>query len=335
MDHYLIKNILIEIGQRIARQVHDALKKQSLDHLSSVFREGNDDLVFQIDRDVENLLLPALREVAGELGGIVLVAEGLSDEGFQVLPESMKPGEAQIKLIIDPIDGTRGIMYDKRSAFFLAAAAPNLENATLGDLEVAVMVEIPTSRLFLSDTIWAVKGQEKGAITLNLVNNEQQQRPIRPSTASRLYGGFGQIARFFPPGRDILAAMDERLIQKLYPDAPEGHTIVFEDQYISSGGQLYELLTGHDRFVADLRTLLFRKFKQEGKKIGHQCHPYDLCAHLIGEAYGLIITGTRGEPLIAPLDTTTAVDWIAYANQDIRDEIEPKLQEVIKEFQLY
>ena len=31
---------------------------------------------------------------------------------------------------------------------------------------------------------------------------------------------------------------------------------VFDDEYLSSGGQLHELMTGHDRFVADLRPLI-------------------------------------------------------------------------------
>ena len=52
-----------------------------------------------------------------------------------------------MRIIIDPIDGTRGLMYDKRSAFFLAGAAPNRgDSTTLQDIEVAAMVELPTTR---------------------------------------------------------------------------------------------------------------------------------------------------------------------------------------------
>ena len=33
----------------------------------------------------------------------------------------------------------------------------------------------------------------------------------------------------------------------------DGVPLVFDDQYISTGGQLYELAVGHDLFTADLR----------------------------------------------------------------------------------
>ena len=36
----------------------------------------------------------------------------------------------------------------------------------------------------------------------------------------------------------------------------ENHkTALFDDQYISTGGQLYELMMGHDRMIADVRSL--------------------------------------------------------------------------------
>jgi hypothetical protein len=34
------------------------------------------------------------------------------------------------------------------------------------------------------------------------------------------------------------------------------------------------------------------------------------------------------------LDTTSPVDWIAYANESIRNEIEPVLKELIKKYQI-
>ena len=38
--------------------------------------------------------------------------------------------------------------------------------------------------------------------------------------------------------------------------AVAGKAACFEDQYLSTGGQLYELMAGHDRFIADIRPLL-------------------------------------------------------------------------------
>ena len=39
----------------------------------------------------------------------------------------------------------------------------------------------------------------------------------------------------------------------------------------------------------------------------------------------MIVTDGRGLPLNAPLDTTTDVSWIGYANEAIRREVEPVL----------
>ena len=331
MNHELVKNILCELGKAVCEKVHQSLRQSSVEILSTIFKESSDDTIYQIDRDVEEILVPQLAAYAEQLGGVVLIAEGIgeADSGL-VLPEGMAPEQARIRIIIDPIDGTRGIMYNKRSAFFLAGAAPNQGPETsLQDIEVAVMTELPTSRSFLSDTLWAIKGQGTHAFTRDLNTNETFARPILPSKAKTILGGFSQIARFFPPGRAILAQLDDELIQILAPDAPEGKAVLFEDQYISSGGQLYEVLVGHDRFIADLRPLLYNKMAREGKKIGLVCHPYDVAAHLIGLEAGIIVTNELGEVLNPVLDVTSPVGFMLFANEHIRDQVLPVLQQLL------
>jgi hypothetical protein len=186
----------------------------------------------------------------------------------------------------------------------------------------------------LSDTLWAIKGQGTHAFTVDLKTGETTQRPISPSKAKTIIGGFSQIARFFPPGRAILAQIDDELIEELAPDAPVGKAILFEDQYISSGGQLYEVLVGHDRFIADLRPLLYNRLAQEGKKIGLVCHPYDVAAHLIGTEAGVIITDEYGQVLNPPLDVTSPVGWMLFANEHIQQEVQPVLEKLLKKHQL-
>ena len=86
--------------------------------------------------------------------------------------------------------------------------------------------------------------------------------------------------------------------------------------------------------LADVRSLLYEMLAREGKPTGHSCHPYDICTALIAEEAGVIVTDGRGRPLDAPLDTTTDVSWIGYANQAIRAEVEPVLQALLKKFGL-
>jgi hypothetical protein len=49
---------------------------------------------------------------------------------------------------------------------------------------------------------------------------------------------------------------------------------------------------------------------------------------LLEEAGG-VVTDPRGEPLDAPLDTTTAVAWAGYANPTLAERIGPILADLV------
>jgi fructose-1,6-bisphosphatase/inositol monophosphatase family enzyme len=69
--------------------------------------------------------------------------EGIDDEGL-VFPARVHVGDTKWKCIVDPIDGTRSWMHDKRSAWSLAAIAPQHGAETrLSDIVVAAMTELP------------------------------------------------------------------------------------------------------------------------------------------------------------------------------------------------
>ena len=72
------------------------------------------DTIYAVDRVADDALLGWFEE---HWRGVRVVSEGL-DEPVVV------GGPAAWTVIVDPIDGTRGLMYDKRSAWCLAAAAP-------------------------------------------------------------------------------------------------------------------------------------------------------------------------------------------------------------------
>jgi hypothetical protein len=101
---------------------------------------------------------------------------------------------------------------------------------------------------------------------------------------------------------------------------------VFDDQYIATGGQLYELLVGHDRFLADLRPVFFEALGLPPKLT---CHPYDICTELIAREAGVIVTDADGQPLSAPLDIRAHVAWAGYANEQLRARIEPHLRALL------
>lgn len=236
---------------------------------------------------------------------VELVSEGLH--------EPLVLGEPAATVIVDTIDGTRGLMYDKRSAWCLAAVAPH--GGTLRDIRAAVMTELPTTKQTLSDQFAAARGGGVQGRRTDLRTGEQHAVTARPSSALDLEHGFAQVAKFFPPGKAALAAIETELFARL------GASVVFDDEYICSGGQVHELLTGRDRFVADLRPLVDPR--------AMACHPYDLCTTMLLEEGGGVVTDPWGEPLDCPLDTTTSVAWVGYANPALAERIAPILHAVL------
>jgi fructose-1,6-bisphosphatase/inositol monophosphatase family enzyme len=255
----------------------------------------------------------------------LLVAVGLPG-GETVVPEGADRGSARWVLIVDPIDGTRGLMYQKRPGWILTGVARGQAPRTLADIELAVQTEIPLVKQHLSDELWAVRGQGAAAMRFDRLTGESRSLDLRPSTATTIAHGFAMISRFFPGHRAELAAIDDEVVEAVVGPPQPGKALLFEDQYISSGGQLYELMAGHDRFVADLRPL-FERRRPGGAALC--CHPYDLCTELIARELGVVVTDERGESLAAPLDVSTDIGWIGYANPKLRARIEPHLRRAL------
>jgi fructose-1,6-bisphosphatase/inositol monophosphatase family enzyme len=317
--------LLRDLQRSIRDAVVDACERQSAAELGEVADDGPGDTIYQIDKVSEALLLERLEPEAGRLGGVVLVAEGLPG-GELVLPRGRSRPSAW-RFIVDPIDGTRGIMYQKRSAWVLGAVAPNREEETrLGDIVVAAQTEIPTQKQHLADELWAVRGRGANLERLNTLTGRRTSLSLRPSRASDLRHGYAMLTRFFPGARDELAAIDEELMLELLGPTPEGKALCFEDQYASTGGQLYELAMGHDRFNADLRPLMRELLHNRGQSGGLCCHPYDVCTALIAEEAGVLLTDPWGGPLDVPLDVWANVAWVGYGNSTLQRQIEPVLQ---------
>jgi hypothetical protein len=233
-----------------------------------------------------------------------------------------------IRVIVDPIDGTRGIMYDKRPAWSLAGVAPNKGADTrLRDIEVAVMTELPTSKMGFADVLWATKGGGAQGKRVDLRSSAEQPLAIAPSKAKSIDHGFATVSDFFPGTKVLAGEAMEHLVRNLIGALDVIRATVFEDQYISTGGQFYELIVGHDRFNADLRPIFYSIQKQPE---GLCCHPYDCATLLVAEEAGVIITDGLGHPLDSPLDVTTGLSWAGYANQMLQAAIEPLLTSFLR-----
>ncbi len=323
-----LRQQLCALQRAILQAILKERSQHSRDALAAVSEETAADTIYAIDRIAEAAIEAWFEANWSADFPVEIVMEGLDDGAVLTFPRGTPVAATTLKCIIDPIDGTRGIMYDKRAAWILAGIAPQKGPAnTLADITIAAMTEIPTTRQWRADQLSAVRGGGLQAIALD-VRAEFKATAIEliPSQATEVRHAFGTISRFFPAGLTLLSEVEESLWQRLYgsPDSPS--PLVFNDQYISTGGQFYELIAGHDRFIADLRPEAFHKL---GIASNLCCHPYDVATALLLEEAGCIVEKPNGQALDYPLDTTTPVSWIAYSNKTLADAMRPTLQSVI------
>lgn len=301
------------------------MQQQSMAHLSRQARDEDGDTVFGIDVHAEETLL-ACCERWGRHQEFVLVAEGLPSAGRNF----GKPGHSDgppFALLVDPIDGTRGLMFDKRSAWSLAgiallSAAP----LSLSAIQLAVQTELPTTRQVTSDVLWAVRGRGAEGRREHLERGTSQPLPLHPSAATDLRHGFATVNNFFPGGKELLASLDEAIMVRALGRWDPAKAEVYADQYICTGGQLAELALGRDRFVLDVRPLAHQKL---GVRSSLACRPYDLAASLIAQEAGCLVLDPWGAPLHAPLDTTTNVSFAAYANANLCHVLSPIVRDEV------
>lgn len=326
-----LRSLLCQLGDHIRDAVVESRKDGDITTRSAVAHESEADTIYAIDKISEAAIFEWFAKHWPASEPVEIVMEGIEDQGATTFPK-ISVNDTKWKCIIDPIDGTRGIMYDKRSAWALAGIAPQRELVTkLSDIVVAAMTEIPTSKQWRADQVSAVKGQGIIAQSFDIFKKTHQQLPLKPSVASDFLHGFSSFCKFFPEGRVLTSSMEERLWHELYGLGSAKSPRIFDDQYISTGGQFYEILCGHDRLIADLRPLVLKKCGLDDSLV---CHPYDSCCALLLQEAGAIYEDPFGNFPDAPLDTTSPVSWITYANAGLAKTARPVIQRIIQEMLL-
>src|SRR6476619_4937306 len=175
-----IRSLLCALGDHVRDLVVGA---RGID-MAAIEGRTSADTIYAIDRVADDALVGWF---ATHWPDVELVTEGLEE---RVLIGT----DPQWTVIVDSIDGTRRLMYDKRPAWCLAAAAPR--GGSLRDVVAAAMTELPTTKQSLSDQISGTRG---GGITADRVDVRDGGRTAitpRPSTATDLEHGFAAIAKF-------------------------------------------------------------------------------------------------------------------------------------------
>jgi fructose-1,6-bisphosphatase/inositol monophosphatase family enzyme len=316
-DEPALLHAIKAIHEAIRAEVLAACARASTEDMAAVTGKQAGDVIYGVDRVTERVLVDRFAALA-KTWPCLLVAEGLGVSGRRVLPDGTPESAVEIVAIVDPIDGTRGLMYQKRPAWILTGVAPYRGGReTLADVGLAVQTEIPLLKQHLADTLWALSGDGARAERLDLASGARAPLTLRPSRTTIAHG-FGGLAKFFSGTRGELAAIDDAVVARvLGARGDDADPLVFDDEYLSSGGQLYELCVGHDRWTADLRPLLQPARRAAGRAPIFCAHPYDLACELIAREAGVVVTDPRGGPLAAPLDVTSDVGWVGFANAEL------------------
>lgn len=325
-----LRRRLCALGDHIRAGILAGRSGKTLESLAAVAAHSAADTIYAIDKISEAAIAEWFTREWPADEPVQVIMEGLDETEGLCFPRGTTPDRTKWKCLLDPIDGTRCIMHDKRSAWTLSGIAPQRGDETqLSDIIAAAMTELPTTKQWRSDQISAVRGQGLRMESTNILDGSRHPLALAPSTATDFRHGFSWMAKYFPEGRTLTAQIEECLWDELVGVGRDTSPVIFDDQYLSTAGAFSELLAGHDRMVGDLRPLVYA---QLGLEFSLVCHPYDVCIALLLEEAGVIYEHPLGGFPDAPLDTTSGISWIAYANPCLAAQARPVLQKVLRQF---
>ncbi|MFT7669760.1 MAG: fructose-1,6-bisphosphatase/inositol monophosphatase family enzyme [Planctomycetota bacterium] len=218
------------------------------------------------------------------------------------------------RLVIDPVDGTRNLMADLRSAWtVIALCGPGSGQPRMSDVQLGLIGELPDSRAarfrILSASLGAGARIEERDVESDEVCSSAE---LCVDDDQRVEHGYFSIFRYSPIQRPLLAQLEAGFFARLEEHEGADTHYCYDDQYISNGGQLALLCLGTYRFIADLRAD-FARF------VTGDCttsKPYDSAgAILVAREAGCVLRDANGDQLDFPLDGKTPVSFVGYANE--------------------
>lgn len=322
--------------QHARAAVRVALAERHRSEMSNVAAQAAMDTIYGIDVVAETALLQFLGEHQHEAPAFLLVGEF---EQGEALP--FGHGAPQFRVLLDPIDGTRLLMYQKSSGWVLAGIAPEKGDDTrLGDIFFSLQTELPPLKQVFADTLWASTFSAVSSARTNLLTGEETPLFFPADPATDLRHGFVSFVNLFPHGKALLAKLEEEFLcaqagANLPAEELAAHSdAIFSDQHLSTGGQLYGLMTGQLRLVVDVRPLLNLRWRRQNEATVLCAHPYDLAAHLIAQRGGVALHSATGAHLDGLTDPTAEISWIGFANQALAKRYLQVILQLLQRFDL-
>ncbi len=226
------------------------------------------------------------------------------------------------RIAFDPVDGTRNLMADLRPAWTVVSFAPAGSGPPrLRDVCAGIVAELPETRARTRRVFHAERG---GPCTLELSELESGEllstTVLRADDDDRADHGYFPFFRYMADLRPAGAALEAAFFERL--ERLEGADVrnCYDDQYITSAGQLVMLALGVYRMVVDPRAFLAER---RGRPT-ITTKPYDLAGAVVcAESAGCAITDAEGRALDFPIDTCTPVSFVGYANTVTQRRLEP------------
>ena len=285
--------------------------------------EGAGDVTFSLDVATE-AAVDSWFEATAQDGPLSLLTEDRGWRHWGPDGELVDFDHGGPRIVIDPVDGTRQLMADLRSAWtVIAACGPGAGVPRLRDVQLGLCAELPDSRAAQFRVLHARRGGGAQLETRELAGGAllETQR-LRADHDDRPDHGYFSFFRYAPAQRPRLAELEARFFERLATHEGADTRSCYDDQYISNGGQLMLLALGTYRMIADLRAVL----PAPDGTASPSSKPYDCAgALLVAQEAGCVLSAADGSELDFPLDTSTPVAFVGWANEPTASRLAPHL----------
>ena len=290
--------------------------------------QGVGDTTYSLDRAAEDALNPWF-EARARQGPLSLFSE---DTGWRHGGPRRGGGMRWLagfdhggpRIVVDPVDGTRNLMSDLRSAWTAIGFAPaGPDQPHMRDVTGGLLAEIPDSRGARARVLFASRGA--GAY---LESHDLAGRALEPAARLSADGevrfdhGYFPFFRYAPDLRPAIASVEAAFFERLARLEGADVRNCWDDQYIASAGQLALLALGTYRMVVDLRPLMAARLGRSTQP----SKPYDVAgAILVAREAGCPVLHPEGGALDFPLDATTPVAFAGFHGAEAAKRLLPHL----------
>lgn len=313
------------IAASVRRELDRYIRTGDYESAMAVHGKGAGDITYKIDA-VADRAVYQFAERLGKIAPARILCEGPG--------EIMTHTDPCIRVLIDPIDGTRNVMADLRSAWVLTGFANETPGGdlTIQDLKCSVQTEIPTSARNRRIELVAWRGEGCKKRELEIDSEASRALTWRVPQKLHLESGYYSFLRYLPHERAAIGILETNFFARAEKLLRFESDKIYDDQWLCAAGQLFLVSSGRMRMFADVRGWL----AERAGVTTVASHPYDLCTSLIAtEAGSHVLAIDRNltfPPLNAPLDLETNVSFVAFANSTIRNKILPILRDTLDSY---